>query len=295
MSHKLSASCELPDFPVQRRQQRAATVMPTTRTSTDDKLSLPLSPGDVLCVKGTAGGIARLGATGGFMGHVLLVIADPRCVERHSVEAVQYLNIWPGDVRMLWTVRTLESCRSVEGFHETEHLLYADRRGQLLVIGEASVHRTNQITEFETPEKVQLWRCPFELRKHFRMDMMHEVIESMRKHESSWSWSTAVRAYLFSADVSEVHDSKTDGMLQEIRRCWTSDPICTSVVIIFWQKYLCKVAEQDPEVRALDLIVQWMPVKSDRSLPGDLLSAMQNCGWSIVNSLECGKSRAESF
>jgi hypothetical protein len=123
---------------------------------------------------------------------------------------------------------------------------------------------------------------------------MQEVLEKMRSSDASWSWSTAVRAFLFSADVSEDHESSANSM-REIRACWKSDPICTSVVIVFWQKYLCKLAELHTGSDAMDWILRWMPVKADRALPGELLSAMERCGWIVVETLQQNRVRASSI
>lgn len=63
------------------------------------------------------------------------------------------------------------------------------------------------------------------------------------------------------------------------------DPICTSVVIMFWQRWLCKLAsvlaaqQETAEETSSDLILQWFPLKADRSLPGPLLDTMLRCGW----------------
>jgi hypothetical protein len=254
--------------------------------------SLPLEPGDVLCVKGSPEGIASLGATGGFMGHVLLVVSAPRSVTRQAPEAGQFFHIWPRDARMLWIVRTRESCRAVEGFHESEQVLYADARGRIRLIAELA---QDHLAIFDRVEVVELFCCPPELRKLVRLDVVHDVLETMRDFEASWSWGTAIRAYLLSADLGECHASSANEKLKEIRNCWKADPICTSVVIVFWQKYFCRLAQLHRERHALDWIMEWMPVKSDRALPGELLQAMARCGWNIMGTSQEGRVRARSF
>ena len=34
-----------------------------------------------------------------------------------------------------------------------------------------------------------------------------------------------------------------------------------------------------PKAASLDFILKWMPLKADRGLPGDLVTAMQSAGW----------------
>lgn len=271
------------------QQQRSSSSGPANLAAEN----LPLAPGDVVCVKGTAEGIMRLGATGGFMGHVLLVVAQPRGVRQHSVEAVPYRNIWPTEAKMLWIVRTRESCRDADGYTEANYIMYVDGRGHVQLLG---AQETHQLTKYDSATEVQLFCCPPELRMHLRWDLMNEVLQSMRESEANWSWNTAVRAFLFSADVSEVQEEDSaDDVLSSIRKCWKSSPICTSVVIIFWQKYLCRLADQHPDTHALDWIVSWMPVKADRALPGELLSAMERCGWLVVDTLHEGRARSASI
>jgi hypothetical protein len=260
-------------------------------SGTPAELNLPLSVGDVICVKGTPDGITRLGATGGFMGHVLLVMAPPKGIHKNSPEARQLQGLWPLNARMLWVVSTGESCRAAEGFTETDQLMYINRLGHVLLIGEIPKDPRNSLIKFETPTRVQLFRCPDELQSYSRPDIMNGVLAKLRKRVASWSWGTAIRAFLFSADVSEHRDA--DEMLEEIKRCWNCDPICTSVIIIFWQQYMCELAAEE-NIHAMDWILQWMPVKADRALPGDLLSTMQKCGWEVMESID-GRNRAASF
>jgi hypothetical protein len=255
-------------------------------------MNLPLSVGDVICVKGTPDGITRLGATGGFMGHVLLVMAPPKGIHKYSAEALRFQQIWPKNTGMLWVVSTGESSRAAEGFIETDHLMYINGSGHVLLIGEIAKEREFALVKYEEPTRVQLFCCPNELQAYYRPDIMNGVLAKLRKREASWSWGTAIRAFLFSADVSEHQDA--DEMLEEIKRCWNSDPICTSVVIVFWQQYMCELANCQEDSHAMDWILQWMPVKADRALPGDLLSTMQRCGWEVIESID-GRNRTSSF
>jgi hypothetical protein len=118
---------------------------------------------------------------------------------------------------------------------------------------------------------------------------MTRIVMQMRNREASWSWGTAVRAFLLSADVSDGVD------LETIKKCWKSDPICTSVVISFWQRYMCKLADSIPDADAMDWILEWMPIMADRALPGELMSKMEKCGWIVMDSLQEGRNRAHSF
>lgn len=252
-----------------------------------------VSAGDVICIKGSVEGISRLGATGGFMGHVLLVTEKPRIIQRGTEESIEFLNIFPSGIDRLYIVPTMESCRSQEGYHETEYLLYADEARTIRVLGETN---PRQLIKYDAFHPVDLFRSPPQLRALLRPYLVEEVLNVMRSgYQGSWSWSTAVRAYLFSAEMSARAPHKQIGAIMEsLEKSWAADPICTSVVIVFWQRYLCAFSEEanrtgtdtgDAIDSAINRIYQFMPLKADRSLPGELMLTMQQHGWHILSEV----------
>ena len=45
--------------------------------------------------------------------------------------------------------------------------------------------------------------------------------------------------------------------------CWNSNPICTSVIIVFWQRYICKLVKCGlMSADVVDLIMKFMPLKA---------------------------------
>jgi len=58
---------------------------------------------------------------------------------------------------------------------------------------------------------------------------------------ASWSHVTVARAILTSATLTSLSESKPEQTLELVRSCWKREPICTSVVITFWQRYLCEL------------------------------------------------------
>mmetsp|Transcript_38215 Transcript_38215/g.73415 ORF Transcript_38215/g.73415 Transcript_38215/m.73415 type:complete len:648 (+) Transcript_38215:68-2011(+) len=247
----------------------------------DNNLQGVIEPGDVLFVKGT-GGLLELGTAGGVMGHVMLVIKGPERIGSNSDHARPLKSVWPAGVQEIWKVRTLESARGRAGLHEANLYLYVEPgTATLILLGELSDK------EFDySNEATELWQSPPELRLRLSDGTVQEVLGDMKEQNASanWSWTTAARAVLL-PDWQLSDSSDKQRLLQEIQDCWARDPICTSVVIIFWQRWLCKlasvlVARQDiAEVTPSDLILQWLPLKADRSLPGPLLDTMQRCGW----------------
>lgn len=269
-----------------------------------DALELIVAPGDVLLVKGS-GRLAAIGAAGGLFGHVLLVLGSPEVVSKGSAEAASFEDLWPDDsnVEELWKVPILESTRNETGLHQIDLVLYVDRSsGHLVIVGQvlgaaaqaaarsergaknacAAADDSDDEDLAPTPmehEQVELWQSPFELRSFLRTDIMMKVLAEMMAKEASWSHMTAAKAVLSSARLAFRRGTDSaEQTLKEVRSRWLEEPICTSVVIVFWQRYLCELAEvcaSDP----LDLILRWMPLKADRGLPGDLVGAMRSCGW----------------
>lgn len=277
--------CERPPSFADVRLQRAAlnSAQGNASSAVTVRLDAVLSPGDVLCVKGGNDRITQLGARGGFMGHVLMIVAPLQGIHRDTPKAVQFQGVWPqgADVRTLWVARTMESTRDEEGFHETDLILYTDDQGHVFACGESG----ETLFRYQDPSNVEVWQAPVELRQTFRLDLMHAALAEMKKHEASWSWSTAIRAFLLPAELPRAADPQVT--MKEIAAAWKSEPICTSVVLVFWQRYLALLARtMHGDVSAVDLILKWLPLRSDRVLPGELLSTMQKCGWNYRTQVQ---------
>lgn len=243
--------------------------------------AVALAAGDVLCMRGGAG-LGAVGAVGGALGHVQLALGAPRLLEAGSAEAEELraalplAGPWP-----LLRLRTLESMRGACGLHEADQLLICQMdTGRVLMLGELTDEGV--LTEYETGVEAELWRAPTELRAAFRGEVMAEALAEMREHQADWSLTTAARALMRSADVSTRDDPEE--VYQELQDCWLEAPICTSVVIIFWQRYLQLLSDRTGggDTAAAATLLRWMPLKADRALPGVLLSSMLRCGWSMA-------------
>lgn len=246
-----------------------------TRHSNTGGLFGALLPGDVLNIIGETNAITRLGAAGGFMGHVLLVLSPPQPISKRSAVGRALHPFLPKNCKELYSVGTVECSRSTEGLYQVNVVVCLDEVGRVSLCGE---YWGDEVTINEGLEEVHMWHSPSGFRgDNFSMDVMSEVLEDMRSCQQNWSWSTAVRAFLFSGDISANRGAVS---MKEIEESWQAQPICTSIVVTFWQRYFCKLARlhgTDP----LNLILQHMPLRSDRVLPGELLSTMLSRGWSL--------------
>jgi len=270
----------------------------------DDDLQLFMAPGDVLVVRASGGGrLLEMGNAGGFMGHVMVALSTPHRVSRRSPEGEELDDFFPSaDVSALWRVRTLESARRESGLHEADLLFYVEpRTRQLFLVAE--VDESDEVWTLDC-EAVELWQSPEEPRSDLQPELMVDVVAEMKARPANWSAMTAARAVLAKVGMMGTNSDKAKTM-HEIRACWESQPICTSVAIGFWQRYLCKVAlakesdvgvddvgvavsvhsEARAEAARLELILKYMPVKADRELPGHLVHTMRECGWVCVAQL----------
>lgn len=237
-----------------------------------------LHPGDVLSVIQDGFALSHLGAAGGWMGHVLLVVSPPRRVKRESDVGVVFEEHFANEAQV-YLVGTVECCRNAKGITELDLALSIDQDGQVYMCGDCA-EVGSSIMLYAQRKEAQVWRCPSKFRAdNFHPDVMHSVLEDMRSNKQSWSWSTAARAMFFSSEISSERPKSLT--MKEIESSWEAEPICTSVVVIFWQRYLRDLAtleSSDP----CGLILQHMPLRADRVLPGELLSTMFSKGWSLA-------------
>mmetsp|Transcript_96330 Transcript_96330/g.259048 ORF Transcript_96330/g.259048 Transcript_96330/m.259048 type:complete len:309 (-) Transcript_96330:242-1168(-) len=242
-----------------------------------------LGPGDVLNVRGDSQRLLEIGATGGSFGHVVLVVGRPRCIPAGSDEAHKLEAVFPLGADRLWSVPIVESTSTEEGLHQAELLLHVDSSRRVIVVGEQP--NPDELTTIE-PEFVELWLCPAELRSQIRPDLCELVLADMKAHEANWSFCTAARAFLQDALIRDAGNRDHASLLREVQDCWLTAPICTSIVIIFWQRYLCNLAGLARKGESpLDLVLRWMPVKADRGLPDELLGVMGALGWRCLTQV----------
>lgn len=254
-----------------------------------------LAPGDIFLLRGS-GRLADIGAAGGLFGHVMVVTSLPHCVRRGTAEAESLRTVWPRgeDCEEVWRVGTIESTRRERGLHETDSIVAITPRagggGGLVLVGECT--RQGELSVVDSDEVVDVWQAPAELRSRVHPGMVQEVVAEMKAQmrEANWSMLTAARAALTAARVSAGDDKVRT--LEEIQACWSNGPICTSVALICWQRCLCRVAaaanggiSYAAVAEAVDLILRWMPLKADRTLPGDLVCMLMATGWRLMEQV----------
>lgn len=241
--------------------------------------TLDMSPGDVLFVRGV-GGLTDIGTTGGYFGHFLVVVSSP---ENLSAKEAHELREEGMVASRAWKVETIESTRNHSGLHRSYHVVYAEpRTGRLSLAAELLRKRDGLRVVPLEKEPLQVWRSPLEARHKVTLAAIRQVLSEMKACEQNWSLATAARAVLMPASV--LGRRQDHMLLLELCTCWEQAPICTSIVVIFWQRLLGVMASQLRRSH-IDLILQWLPLKADRGLPGELVTVLETCGWVLKEHL----------
>lgn len=243
-----------------------------------------------MLVAKTVGNVLEIGTMGGYFGHVMLVTGTARKILRGSPQAFDYSGIWPADADVLWAVPFIECVRGEDGLHKAVLLLRVNcNDGTIIPVAEESP-ATEDLYLCEG-DRIEVFQSPYHLRELIntcahRAELLSEVLAEMIKemNDTKWSETTAVKAFLLSSTLDR--SCRGAEALQQVYDSWSKSPICTTVVVSFWQRYLCKLAphvhfghSQDDDERATDLIHRWMPLYADRSLPTDLLDVMDTTLW----------------
>lgn len=270
---------QTPQTPLSEFRLVAEDATPAPTHSSVD--SLDVTAGDVLFIRGV-GGFTEIGTTGGYLGHFLVVVSAPE-----PLSATEAQQLREGEAGLLasraWKVETVESTRSHRGLHRSHHVIYAEPITGCLSIA-AELLKRRDGTRFVSVERepLQIWRSPSEARARVTPAAVRHVLADMKACEQNWSLATAAKAVLMSASVL---NRKRDGaLLDELSACWQQAPICTSIVVIFWQRLLGIIATQSNDDH-LGMILKWLPLKADRGLPGELVSTLHECGWNLEECL----------
>lgn len=242
-------------------------------------------PGDVLYIHSANSWIKSVGTAGGKFGHMMLVVNKPRRITPNSETGHWLRPVWPDGAPELWLLQAIEITRGKAGLHTAELVLASGREhnGLLTLLGELYNGHADM-----TDQVVEVWQFPHRFRTTFNEVLFQETLQDMLRSDSKgWSWTTAARSVLKPESHCLLDQTAQAGhLLQLVQEAWDAEAICTSVVVTFWQRYLVKFARANfpPEVqdvKAAELILQCMPLKADRCLPNDVMSAMERCGWSL--------------
>jgi len=129
-------------------------------------------------------------------------------------------------------------------------------------------------------------------RKKLDEEAFENAVSEVEQQKLGWSLRTASRAVMSKAVGNSrfckdeyAGEAGMQRMSAELRAHWAKDPICTTVPIRVWQRYLFEVWDGDDMAAAAE-VLRVMPCRGDRTLPSELWAALLETGlWSEVELL----------
>merc|ERR1711862_166043 len=126
------------------------------------------------------------------------------------------------------------------------------------------------------------------------MTAFKQSVDACSQTSRAWSIATGARGFFNRRNNScrlqnenYPDPASRRELLDELHKRWENRPICTSVVIMVWQKYFEMIAGKGPQATdaAIQNILRFMPLLSDKTLPSALIKELSTCGWVIRGNL----------
>eukprot|EP00811_Abedinium_folium_P007692 NODE_1709_length_2397_cov_6.263436.p1 GENE.NODE_1709_length_2397_cov_6.263436~~NODE_1709_length_2397_cov_6.263436.p1 ORF type:complete len:682 (-),score=143.78 NODE_1709_length_2397_cov_6.263436:351-2138(-) len=124
-------------------------------------------------------------------------------------------------------------------------------------------------------------------------EALAEVIKKASGQSKTYGRITAMQAFvtnqvkLNAADYPDT--ALRERLFEELQKRWQTPPICSSVVIMVWQMYF-EAVHRSAGPAAVDLAVQrileFVPLYSDKTTPSTLVEALTECGWMLRANLD---------
>lgn len=126
----------------------------------------------------------------------------------------------------------------------------------------------------------------------FVPEAFKEALELSAEASKHWSIKTALKSIYAKRERLDADDypdrASRLALLQDLRKRWEQRPICCSVPIIIWQRYFDLAAGPGPEAadKAVQDIIRWIPLLSDKTMPSGLIKELSKCGWVMRGNLD---------
>jgi hypothetical protein len=120
---------------------------------------------------------------------------------------------------------------------------------------------------------------------HNAVDWGSETADKYGKRQAvkAWlaqAWNHGAPEVIMAEAFSDVQ-SRAD-LLQDLHSSWEKRPICSALCIKVWQMYFELKGRGEGQIdEAVQEILRWMPVYSDRTTPSALLQALTVRGWML--------------
>merc|ERR1719433_360246 len=115
------------------------------------------------------------------------------------------------------------------------------------------------------------------------VDWGSETARKYGKNQAVKAWLAQAlnngKADVLTAEAFPDEESRAD-LLEDLHTSWGKRPICSAVCIKVWQMYFELQGRSAGQLdEAVQEILRWMPVYSDKTTPGALLRALTRHGW----------------
>jgi hypothetical protein len=201
----------------------------------------------------------------------------------------------------IFSCSTIESTAQAQGedvvWYPSQYYIARDRKnGEAMFVADMP-HGSNEF-EIADPIPVKLLLHPFRpghLGPPLDLSMFRQSVEECAVGSKAWSLKTAAKGMTRRRKATYVmNDSKYPDpesrveLLDEIHKRWQGKPICTSVIIMVWQRYLEMAAGGGPDAPdlAAQYILRFMPLWSDSTLPSGLLKELSMCNWVMRGNID---------
>ena len=199
------------------------------------------------------------------------------------------------DVVEVWMVRVLESTASYHGVSWCTAALAAfPSKPGLYMFGELY---DNEVAEGSwdnwwstwPPQRFEILQAPAPARCLMTSPGMLDKFQSAciqtkdatrSPPTSDWSMRTAVVSFFLSPCKSRLRRSPQP---EALKKHWAVPPICTSVCIEAWQRFLLASAATDEQ--GCKWILDVVPFRAGRTLPRDFLRVLDERGWRRLTDL----------
>jgi len=118
-----------------------------------------------------------------------------------------------------------------------------------------------------------------------------EVIDKAASKSVRYGKRTAVRSVITGIfHMESIHSENystpemREELLDRIKKSWKERPICATVAVQCWQRYLLKTSDDNEE--ALQQIVRYMPHWCHKSTPSALVKSLTTTGWVLSDTAD---------
>jgi len=280
---KCSYVCEQCNYRLCGQCSREQLGLPVVNDCADNPVEL--LPGDI---------IMTMGGKSIATHHVMLV-----CGKLEFVPQFRKVLEVPPEAEV-WACKTIESTGLEEGHEYHWHSAYTffsrDKHSKTLELVGDITEGDDEVCVAEEPVRCKVLLHP--LRTEFGGqgldgDIFRKIVHELEIVSKAWSISTCTKAFLsrmfftwqggINPENYKTEKAKED-LMESLQNSWVIAPICASVPVKVWQRYIQETSVDT--VAAADLILSNMPLHCQCVVPSIMIKRLSEEGWVLIDNLE---------